>query len=224
MTPEFEMKKRDCWHTPLPSFFSQLRHPRSALSTSSRAPHDCRRVVASEKVAHRQFDSIDRIPNRPSAKFSGWNASRAARSARSRPARVSFERLKGVEAHPARSKTAPPRHRCRPSPRPELGASRANSFRERTRSTPSRVHPRARRIANGSPRERGGKIARRCFLRSLSSRRWELSPCTRRWRRRTSPISPLRPPNRPTWTARSTGAFLTLSTAIRARHGVLLWA
>ena len=103
MTPEFEMKKRDCWHTPLPSFFSQLRHPRSALSTSSRAPHDCRRVVASKKGAHRLVDPIDRTPNRPPAKFSGWNASRAARSARSRPARVSFERLKGSKRiRPAR--------------------------------------------------------------------------------------------------------------------------
>ena len=103
MTPEFEMKKRDCWHTPLPSFFSQLRHPRSALSTSSRAPHDCRRVVASKKGAHRRVDPINRILNRPSAKFSGWNASSAARSARSRPARVSFKRLKGSKrVRPAR--------------------------------------------------------------------------------------------------------------------------
>ena len=83
--------------------FSKRRHPRSSLLTSSRAPHDCRRVVASEKVAHRRVDPIDRTPNRPSAKFSGWNASRAARSARSRPARVSFERLKGSKRiRPAR--------------------------------------------------------------------------------------------------------------------------
>jgi hypothetical protein len=161
--------------------FSKLRNPLSSVITSRSAPHDCRRVVASRKVAFGLFDKTYRIPNRHARRFSGWNPSRARHSACSSPLRVSFERLKGVETHPARSETAPPSRCCRRPARSEIGASHSTTATSRTPPTPTRVCTCARRIANGFPREGGGKSLVVVFFVPSLRERWEPSPCTCRW-------------------------------------------